>query len=104
MNNKQVLQNLSLSSQNILHTNIQYIPSVPVRRGSGPGIERIKQPTKPALIQGQMSSNKLMVIREMKSIFNVNIDKNSGFNIKPSMKNKAIIKPTTITITIETIE
>ena len=84
---EQVLQNLSLSSQNILHTNIQYIPSVPVRGGTGPGIERIKLPTKPALIQGQMSSNKLMVIREMKSIFNENIDKNSGFNIK------AILKP-----------
>ena len=83
---EQVLQNLSLSSQNILHTNIQYIPSVPVRGETGPGIERIRLPTKPTLIQGQMSSNKLMVIREMKSIFNENIDKNSGFNIKDILK------------------
>lgn len=83
---EQVLQNLSLSSQNILHTNIQYIPSVSVRGETGPGIERIRLLTKPTLIQGQMSSNKLMVIREMKSIFNENIDKNSGFNIKDILK------------------
>ena len=83
---EQVLQNLSLSFQNMPQTNIQYLPSVPIRRGSSQAIERIKIPTKPALIQGQMSSNKLMVIREMKSIFNENISKNSEFNIKDILK------------------
>ena len=33
-----------------------------------------------------MSSGKLMVIREMKSIFNENINKNSTFNIKDILK------------------
>jgi len=83
---EQALQNLSLSFQNMPQTNIQYLPSVPIRGGSGPGIERIKGPTKPTLIQGQMSSNKLMVIKEMKSIFNENISKNSEFNIKNILK------------------
>ena len=84
---EQALQNLSLSFQNMPQTNIQYLPSVPIRGGSGPGIERIKRPTKLALIQGQMPSNKLMVIKEMKSIFNENKSENSEFNIN------AILKP-----------
>ena len=83
---EQALQNLSLSFQNMPQTNIQYLPSVPIRGGSGPGIERIKGSTKPALIQGQMSSNKLMVIKEMKSIFNENKSENSEFNIKDILK------------------
>jgi hypothetical protein len=65
---------------------MQYIPSLPVRRSSGPGIERIKGPTKPALIQGQMNSSKLMVLREMKSIFQDNLEQNSEFNIKSILK------------------
>ncbi|MFX0000073.1 MAG: hypothetical protein ACFE9Q_06400 [Candidatus Hodarchaeota archaeon] len=81
------LQNLSLSFQNMPNTNIQYIPPIPGKRDSEPGIERIKLPKKPAFIQGQISSNKLMVIKEMKSIFKENIEKNTEFNIK------AILKP-----------
>ncbi len=83
---EQALQNLSISFQNMPQTNVQYIPSLPHRGGSGIGIERIKGSTKPALIQGQMSSNKLLVIREMKSIFNENVNKNSEFNIKDILK------------------
>ncbi len=83
---EQALQNLSLSFQNMPQTNIQYLPSVPIRGGSGPGIERIKRSTKLALIQGQMPSNKLMVIKEMKSIFNENKSENSEFNIKDILK------------------
>jgi hypothetical protein len=61
----------------------------PVRlsnRSSEPGIERIKVPTKPALIQGQISSGKLMVIKEMKTIFKQSIDGNEVFNIKNILK------------------
>ncbi|MCK4380923.1 MAG: hypothetical protein KAW51_07250 [Candidatus Lokiarchaeota archaeon] len=83
---EQALQNLSLSFQNMPQTNIQYLPSGSIRGGSGPGIERIRGPTKPVLIQGQMSSNKLMVIKEMKSIFNENKSENSEFNIKDILK------------------
>ncbi|UCC20556.1 MAG: hypothetical protein JSV62_04520 [Promethearchaeota archaeon] len=83
---EQALNNLSFSFQNAPSNTIQYIPSVPLRSGSEPVIERIKGPTKPALIQGQMSSGKLMVIREMKSIFKENIEKNSIFNIKDVLK------------------
>lgn len=83
---EQALQNLSLSFQNIPPTKIQYVPSIPNRGGSGPAIERIKVPTKPALIQEQMSSNKLMVIKEMKSIFNASLNENNEFNIKNILK------------------
>ncbi len=83
---EQALQNLSFSFQNTSHSTIQYIPSVPNRRGSEPGIERIKLPTKPALIQGQISPSKLMVIREMKSIFKENIERNSEFTIRSILK------------------
>jgi len=83
---EQALQNLSMSFQNTSHTNIQYIPSVPNIRGSESGIERIKLPTKPTLIQGQISSSKLMVIKEMKSIFKENIEQNSGFTIQGILK------------------
>ncbi|MFW9989530.1 MAG: hypothetical protein ACFFC3_12820, partial [Candidatus Odinarchaeota archaeon] len=83
---EQALQNLSLSFQNIPPTNIQYMPSIPNRGESGAAIERIKVPTKPVLIQGQISSNKLMVIKEMKSIFNASLTKNNEFNIKNILK------------------
>ncbi len=83
---EQALENLSFSFKNSAPPNIQYIPSIPNRSGSEPAIERIRIPTKPALIQGQMSSSKLMVIREMKSIFKQNIEINSEFNIKEILK------------------
>lgn len=83
---EQALQNLSFSFQNTSHNTIQYIPSVPNRRGSEPGIERIKLPTGSALIQGQISSSKLMVIKEMKSIFKENVEQNSEFTIQGILK------------------
>ncbi len=83
---EQALQNLSFSFQNTSNSTIQYIPSVPNRRGSELGIERIKLPTNPALIQGQISPSKLMVIKEMKSIFKENIERNSEFTIRSILK------------------
>ena len=82
---EQALENLSYSFKNIPPPNIQYVPSIPNRSGETP-IERIIVPTKPALIQGQMSSSKLMVIKEMKTIFKQNIEINSEFNIKEILK------------------
>ena len=55
-------------------------------RSSDIAIERIKIPSKPALIQGQISSGKLMIIKEMKTIFSKNIEKNSIFNVKEILK------------------
>jgi hypothetical protein len=55
-------------------------------RSLEPGIERIRVPAKPALIQGQMSSSKLMVIQEMKTIFKQNIENNEDFNIRDILK------------------
>ncbi len=84
------LKNLNLTLQNMPVGNISY--SSPPRisnRNSESGIERIRVPTKPALIQDQMSSNKLMVIKEMKTIFKQNVEENEEFNVK------AILKPLT---------
>jgi hypothetical protein len=81
------LKNLNLTLQNIPVGNVSYGPP---RRLPGTsnetGIERIKVPTKPVLIQGQMASGKLMVIKEMKTIFKQNFDKNENFNIKDILK------------------
>ncbi len=84
---EQEIKSLSLSLQHGPQNNIQYIPSIPVKQRSESGIIRIKKkPIKPTLIQGQMSSSKLMVIREMKSIFQTNAEKHSEFNIKDILK------------------
>ncbi|MFX1575159.1 MAG: hypothetical protein ACFFB0_20680 [Promethearchaeota archaeon] len=85
----QELKNISLSLQNLPNNVVSYNPSVPVMRNQKEGIERIKIPMKPTLIQGQLSSAKLMVIKEMKSIFEQNVDDKSNFNVK------AILKPLT---------
>ncbi len=84
---EQQLENLNLTLQNVSLANFSYaqIPRLP-NRSSTPGIERIRKPTNPSLIQGQMPPGKLMVIKEMKVIFKQNIDKNSIFNIKEILK------------------
>ncbi len=84
---EQHLKNLNLTLQNVSLANISYAqtPRLP-NRNSGPGIERIKRPSNPSLIQGQMSSGNLMVIKEMKTIFKQITDKNSTFNIKDILK------------------
>jgi hypothetical protein len=84
---EQHLKNLNLTLQNASLGNISYnqVPRLP-NRNSGPGIERIKQPSSPSLIQGQMSSGKLMVIKEMKTIFEQSMDEDSVFNIKNILK------------------
>ncbi|MFX1570502.1 MAG: hypothetical protein ACFFCV_19360 [Promethearchaeota archaeon] len=87
---EQAIESLSYSFRNTVPTNIQYIPPIPNRNGSEPAIERIKVTATPNLIQGSMTSNKLMVIKEMKSIFKQNIEINSEFNIKEILKPLSI--------------
>ncbi|MHA2393713.1 MAG: hypothetical protein ACXAEX_17390 [Promethearchaeota archaeon] len=81
------LKNLNLTLQNIPVRNLSYgsPPRLP-HRSSGHGIERIKAPSSPVLIQSQMSSGKLMVIREMKTIFKQNMEENEKFNVKGILK------------------
>ncbi|MFX1427556.1 MAG: hypothetical protein ACFFBE_13960 [Promethearchaeota archaeon] len=81
------LKNLNLTLQNMPVGNFSYSssPRLPNRQTEG-AIERIRVPTTPALIQSQMSSGKLMVIREMKTIFKQNIEENEEFNIKKILK------------------
>ena len=86
-NIEQHLKNLNMTLQNMPVGNMSYGPPVRLsNRSSEPGIERIRVPTKPALIQGQISSGKLMVIKEMKTIFKQSIDGNEVFNIKNILK------------------
>lgn len=81
------LKNLNLTLQNMSTANISCnVPSRLPNRNSSPGIERIDIPKKPALIQGQISSSKLMVIKEMKAIFKQNLDNNENFSIKGILK------------------
>ncbi|MFX0082949.1 MAG: hypothetical protein ACFE94_14450 [Candidatus Hodarchaeota archaeon] len=81
------LKNLNLTLQNMPLGNISYgVRTRLPKSTSEPAIERKRLPTKPTLIQSQMSSNKLMVIKEMKTIFQQNIDKNEIFNVKEILK------------------
>jgi hypothetical protein len=67
--------------------NAQYVPQIPIKRSNEPGIERIKRPTSnPNLLQPGAPSAKILVIKEMKSIFQASIDSNSEFNIKDILK------------------
>ena len=75
-----VLKSVSLNGGN------NYLPSgPPVRSSSGPPIKRIQKPSSiPSLMGG--SSAKVMVIREMKSLFQKNIEENSDFNVQMLLK------------------
>jgi len=86
-NIESLLQNLASTMQNLPLHSIASLPQVPMRSQSqGPGIERIrKQSSRPQLIHGQ-SSAKLLVIKEMKTIFQENIDENNGFSVKNILK------------------
>ena len=79
---EQELKNLSLSLRQLPISTITYNPSSQLRRCQDIAIEKIKSYVTPTIIQGQIPSNKLMVIKEMKSIFKQNIEKNSTFNVK----------------------
>lgn len=81
------LKNLTTVLKSVsINGGTNYLPSgAPVRSNSGPPIKRIqKPPSKPSLIGG--SSAKVMVIREMKSVFQKNIEENSDFNIQKLLK------------------
>ncbi len=81
------LRNLNNTLLNMPATNLSYNtpPHLPNSASDIP-IERIRVPSKPVLIQSQMSSGRLMVIQEMKTIFNKNIEENSIFNVKEILK------------------
>ncbi|KKM79729.1 hypothetical protein LCGC14_1346990 [marine sediment metagenome] len=83
---EQEIKKLSLSFQSAPHNNVQYLPSAPIAQRSELGIVRIKSPSKLTPIEGQISSSKLMVIKEMKSIFKTKMGANSSFNIKDFLK------------------
>jgi len=81
------LASLALTLQNMPANPISYGPPSGVpQRIPGPGIERIKRPDVQSLIQGRGSSTKLLVIKEMKTIFRETTEKNSGFSIKDILK------------------
>ncbi|MFX1316356.1 MAG: hypothetical protein ACFE9T_10865 [Promethearchaeota archaeon] len=87
-NIEEQLKNLAVILKNVSFTNQQYLPAPPViKRNQELGIERIKQQAlKDGLIQSGVSSAKILVIKEMKSIFKESIEKNNGFSIKDILK------------------
>jgi hypothetical protein len=81
------LRNLNNTLLNMPATNVSYnAPSHLPNSASDIPIERIRPSSKSSLIQSQMSSGRLMVIQEMKRIFNKNIEENSIFNVKEILK------------------
>jgi hypothetical protein len=87
-NIEEQLKNLAVVLKNGSFTNQQYLPAPPViKRSQEIGIERIKQPySKDGLIQSGVSSAKILVIKEMKSVFKKSFEKNNGFSIKDILK------------------
>ena len=86
-NIEKYLRNLNNTLLNMPATNVSYnAPSHLPNSASDIPIERIRPSSKSSLIQSQMSSVRLMVIQEMKTIFNKNIEKNSIFNVKEILK------------------
>ena len=81
------LASLALTLQNMPVNPVSYAPPSGVpQRISGPGIERITGPDVQSLRQARGSSAKLLVIKEMKTIFRETTEKNSGFSIKDILK------------------
>jgi len=81
------LATLAMTLQNISVNPISYGPPSRIpQRIPGPGIERIKRPEMQSLIQSSGSSSKLLVIKEMKTIFRESTEKNKGFSIKDILK------------------
>ncbi|MFX1304903.1 MAG: hypothetical protein ACFE9X_16230 [Promethearchaeota archaeon] len=87
-NIEEQIKNLAVILKNMSFNNAQYIPSISlVKRSQEQGIERIKGlPLKPNLIPNGAPSAKILVIKEMKSIFQNSIEKNNGFSIKNILK------------------
>jgi hypothetical protein len=83
------LQNLTQAIKQVSF-NIQstsYLPPPPIVKNDGSAIQPLKKPpSRPILLEGEGSSAKMMVIREMKSIFQQNIEKNSEFNVRDLLK------------------
>ena len=101
---EQELQNLSSTMIHNPQVYSQFIPQVPASRSLESGIERIKRPAKPTLMDGQITSGKLMVIKEMKSIFRSSLEDNSSFNIKDILKPLSEEELNTIELTDEELE
>ena len=81
------LKNLTTVLKSVsFNAGTNYLPSgPPVRSSTRPPINRIQKPqSMPSLAGG--SSAKIMVIREMKSVFQKNIEENSDFNVKMLLK------------------
>ena len=87
-NIEEQLKNLAVILKNMsFNNNSQFTPVPIIKSNQGPGIERIKRPpSSQNLIQGASSSAKMLVIKEMKSIFQKTTEENSGFSIKNILK------------------
>ncbi len=86
-NIEEQIKNLAVILKNMSFNNTQYLPPIPAKRSQEPGIERIrKPPSNYSLLQSGAPSAKILVIKEMKSIFQNSLDENSEINIKDILK------------------
>jgi hypothetical protein len=84
---------------------LSYGPSSRIpQRIPGPGIERVKRSEVQSLIQNQGSSAKLLVIKEMKTIFRETTEINKGFSIKDILKPMEEIDLQSITLNDEELK
>ncbi len=86
-NIEEQIKNLAVILKNMSFNNTQYVPQIPVKRSHELGIERInRSPSNLSLLQPGAPSAKILVIKEMKSIFQTSLDNNDEFSIKDILK------------------
>ena len=86
-NIEEQIKNLAVILKNMSFNNVQYTPQMPVKRSQEFGIEKLKRlPSNVTLLPPGAPAAKILVIKEMKSIFQASIDNNNEFNIKDILK------------------
>ncbi|MFX0007841.1 MAG: hypothetical protein ACFFA7_00950 [Promethearchaeota archaeon] len=104
-NIEEQIKNLAAILKNMSFNNMQYVPQIPVKRTHDSGIKRInKSPSNSNLLELGAPSAKILVIKEMKSIFQTSIDNNNEFNIRDILKPMSEVELKAITLPDEILK
>ncbi|MFX1327462.1 MAG: hypothetical protein ACFE91_04880 [Promethearchaeota archaeon] len=105
-NIEEQLKNLAVILKNVSFNNTHYIPPIPaIKRSQDSAIEiRRRPPSRSNLIQEGSTPAKILVIKEMKSLFQNSIEKNDEFNIHDILKPMSEEEFNAITLSEEVLK
>ncbi|MFX0037658.1 MAG: hypothetical protein ACFE9I_18715, partial [Candidatus Hermodarchaeota archaeon] len=105
-NIEEQLKNLAVILKNVSFNNTHYIPPIPaIKRSQDSTIEiRRRPPSRSNLIQEGSTPAKILVIKEMKSLFQNSIEKNDEFNIHDILKPMSEEEFNAITLSEEVVK